>query len=246
MITFILAVVFWPITLLYYFIIYVVPFLFKALLILAYGAWYFVSENPVISISMAILTVLYFSWKDNKVSMDVITIKDQPIIEPNKIIVHQQEEDDLYETKAAKVEDVRSVTDSVFINRKKEVIELLQKMDGPDKKKLFANLRLRNPSLARELTESCLSFECIWDLDKEGLRNIVVKTKPAILGLALSLVSESKQFRALSLLSEDVAVRAFEIMQKDLTSYRSECFRAQQKILELAISLQRKRVIQFY
>jgi flagellar motor switch protein FliG len=122
----------------------------------------------------------------------------------------------------------------------------LRKMDASDKAKLLKNLRLRNPTLAKELTESCLSFESIWDLNEDALKTVVSQVKPAILGLALSLVHVKNQRRALSLISRDNAVKAFEIMQKDLSSNRSECYRAQQKILELAINLQRNRIIQFY
>jgi flagellar motor switch protein FliG len=134
----------------------------------------------------------------------------------------------------------------IFINGKRQVIELLQRMDAGDKARLLKNLRNRNPTLAKELTEACISFESIWDLDDEGLKTVVSQTKPAILGLALSLVHSKNQRRALSLISRDMAIKAFEIMQKDLTSNRSECVRAQQKILELALSLHRNRVIQFY
>ena len=134
----------------------------------------------------------------------------------------------------------------VFINGKQQVIELLQKMGASDKAKLLKNLRLRNPSLAKELTEQCLSFESIWDLDDECLKTVVSQVQPAILGLALSLAQVKNQRRALSLISRESAMKAFEIMQKDLTSNRNECFRAQTKILELAINLQRNRIIQFY
>lgn len=134
----------------------------------------------------------------------------------------------------------------VFINGKRQVIELLQQMDASDKAKLLKNLRVRNPSLAKELTESCLSFESIWDLDDECLKTVVSQVQPAILGLALSLVHVKNQRRALSMISRDMALKAFEIMQKDLTSNRNECLRAQQKILELAVNLNRNRIIQFY
>jgi flagellar motor switch protein FliG len=134
----------------------------------------------------------------------------------------------------------------VFINGKRQVIELLQQMDASDKAKLLKNLRVRNPSLAKELTESCLSFESIWDLDDECLKTVVSQVQPAILGLALSLVHVKNQRRALSMISRDMALKAFEIMQKDLTGNRSECLRAQQKILELAVNLNRNRIIQFY
>lgn len=140
----------------------------------------------------------------------------------------------------------KNAENGIFINGKKQVIELLQKMDAGDKARLLKNLRNRNPSLAKELTESCISFESIWDLDEECLKTVVSQVQPAILGLALSLVHVKNQRRALSLISRDQAIKAFDIMQKDLTSNRNECFRAQQKILELAMNLHRNRIIQFY
>ena len=140
----------------------------------------------------------------------------------------------------------KNAENGIFINGKKQVIELLQKMDAGDKAKLLKNLRNRNPSLAKELTESCISFESIWDLDEQCLKTLVSQVQPTILGLALSLVHVKNQRRALSLISRDQAIKAFDIMQKDLTSSRNECFRAQQKILELAVNLHRNRIIQFY
>lgn len=137
-------------------------------------------------------------------------------------------------------------SNGIFINGKKQVIELLQRMDASDKARLLKNLRSRNPVLAKELTESCISFESLWDLGDECLKTVVSQVQPAILGLALSLVHVKNQRRALSLISREMALKAFEIMQKDLTSNRNECLRAQQKIVELAINLHRNRIIQFY
>ena len=140
----------------------------------------------------------------------------------------------------------KNAENGIFINGKKQVIELLQKMDSQDKARLLKNLRVRNPVLAKELTESCISFDSIWDLDDECLKTIVSQVQPAILGLALNLVHVKNQRRALSLISRDMAIKAFEIMQKDLTGNRNECQRAQMKIAELAINLHRNRIIQFY
>ena len=134
----------------------------------------------------------------------------------------------------------------VFINGKKQVIELLQSMDASDKAKLLKNLRSRNPSLAKELTESCISFESLWDLSDECLKTVVSQIQPTILGLALSFVHVKNQRRVLSLISREMALKAFDILQKDLTNNRSECIKAQNKILELALTLYRNRIIQFY
>jgi flagellar motor switch protein FliG len=140
----------------------------------------------------------------------------------------------------------KNAENGIFINGKKQVIELLKTMEAADKARLLKNLRVRNPSLAKELTESCISFESIWDLNDESLKTVVSQVQPAILGLALSLVNVKNQRRVLSLISIEMALKAFDIMQKDLTSNRSECMRAQQKILELAMNLHRNRIIQFY
>jgi flagellar motor switch protein FliG len=134
----------------------------------------------------------------------------------------------------------------VYINGKRQVIELLQRMDATDKSKLLKNLRMRNPSLAKELTESCISFESIWDLNDESLKTLLSQIQPTILGLALNIVHVKNQRRALSLISREMALRAFDIMQKDLSSNRTECHKAQQKILDLALNLNRNRIIQFY
>jgi flagellar motor switch protein FliG len=140
----------------------------------------------------------------------------------------------------------KNAENGIFINGKKQVIELLQSMDSSDKARLLKNLRNRNPMLAKELTESCLSFESLWDLNDDNLKTVVSQIQPTILGLALSLTNVKNQRRTLSLVPREAAIRAFEVMQKDLTGNRSECLRAQQKVLELAINLNRSRIIQFY
>lgn len=140
----------------------------------------------------------------------------------------------------------KNTDNGIFINGKGQVIELLQKMSGPDKARLLKNLKARNPVLAKELTESCISFDSLWDLDDQGLKTLLSQVQPAILGLALSLVHVKNQRRALSMISREMAMKAFDILQKDLTSNRNECMRAQNKILELAITLHRNRIVQFY
>ncbi len=49
----------------------------------------------------------------------------------------------------------------IFINGKKQVIELIQRMDASDKLTLLKNLKLRNPSLAKELSEASINFNSI-------------------------------------------------------------------------------------
>jgi flagellar motor switch protein FliG len=134
----------------------------------------------------------------------------------------------------------------VYINGKNQVIELLRMTDRAHKTKLLQYLRQKNPALARELTESCISFESIWDLNDDGLKTILAQVQPTILGLALNLTQVKNQRRALSLVSKASAEKAFEILKKDLSANRIDCQKAQKKILELALELNRNRIIQFY
>jgi len=141
---------------------------------------------------------------------------------------------------------VENSQNGVYINGKRQVIELLQVMNSADKIKLLKNLKLRNPTLAKELYEHCISFDSIWDLSEEQLKILVNQVQPTILGLALSLCPMKNQRRALSLISRQNALKAFEIMQKDLSGNRQECLKAQKKVLEAALQLQKNRVINFF
>lgn len=134
----------------------------------------------------------------------------------------------------------------VYLNGKKQVIELLKKMEGSDKATLLRNLKARNPVLAKELAESCVNFDSIWSLDDNALRSVLSHVQPTILGLALHITQVKNQRRALSLIERPQAMRAFEIMQKDLSANRNECVRAQQKILEFAMKLHKNQIITLY
>ncbi len=134
----------------------------------------------------------------------------------------------------------------VYLNGKKQVIELLKKMEGSDKATLLRNLKARNPILAKELAESCVNFDSIWSLDDNALRSVLSHVQPTILGLALHITQVKNQRRALALIERPQAMRAFEIMQKDLSGNRNECVRAQQKILEFAMKLHKNQIITLY
>lgn len=134
----------------------------------------------------------------------------------------------------------------IYINGKGQIVELLRHMDQGEKAKLLRNLKNRNPVLAKELSEQCFSYENIWSLDDDNLGRILGGVKPVVLGLALSLGTLKNQKRALSLIPREQAMKAYEIMTKDLSSNRRECLRAQDKIMEAALDLSRRRMVQFY
>lgn len=134
----------------------------------------------------------------------------------------------------------------VYLNGKNQIIELFKHLEQGHKSKILQHLRSRNPALAKELSETTFSYQNIWELDDESLSQILTHSKPVILGLALSLSHPKQQRRALALLSREKALKAYEIMTKDLSHHRRECIKAQEKVLETAIELSRRKVINFY
>ncbi len=136
--------------------------------------------------------------------------------------------------------------EGIYINGRQQVVELLRHMDQVEKGKLLRNLRNRNPTLAKELSEQCFSYDSIWGLEDDSLAAVLGQIKPVILGLALAMTNLKNQKRALSLIPRDQALKAYEVMTKDLSQNRRECVRAQEKILETALDLSRRRLVQFY
>lgn len=134
----------------------------------------------------------------------------------------------------------------IYINGRQQVVDLLKHMDAGDKRRLLQNLKGRNPTLAKELSEQAFAYHNIWDLDDENLARVLGAVKPVILGLALSQSTTKQQKRALGLLPRDAALKAYEVMTKDLTGNRRECLRAQEKVLDLAVELSRRQLVRFY
>lgn len=131
----------------------------------------------------------------------------------------------------------------VFINGKEQIIELLQFLPDSEKQKLLLNIKARNASMAKELSEKSLSFNNILDLEEESLKKVFSVCSPAIIGLALSLATRLNQRKVLSVIARESAEQAFQIMNRDLSTKRRECIKAQEKIVETAISLSRRNII---
>lgn len=134
----------------------------------------------------------------------------------------------------------------IYINGRQQVVDLLRHMESTDKTKLLRNLKGRNPTLAKELSEQCFSYDNLWAMDDDNLGKVLSATKPVVLGLALSLTSIKNQKRALSLIPRESALKAYEVMIKDLSGNRRECLRAQDKIIDSAIELSRRQIVRFY
>lgn len=130
-----------------------------------------------------------------------------------------------------------------YINGKKQVIELLQHLEGDERQKLLRNIGMRNASMAKELSEQSFSFKDLLTADQESLAKIMNVTTPAIIALALYLTPRAFQRKVLSSMERTRAEQAFNVLSRDLSDKRQECLKAQNKILQNAIDLSRRGVI---
>lgn len=134
-------------------------------------------------------------------------------------------------------------TGSVYINGKKQIIEMLQIMDKKEKQTLLRNIRLRNPSLANELMEKSFSFRSIGQFPAESIEILAKYIDYQIIGVALKSMNPQFQRHILSHLPRDYAESAFAIMMKPLKNEKEIVKRAQNKILETLFQLSKKGLL---
>lgn len=131
----------------------------------------------------------------------------------------------------------------IFINGKKQIIEMLQFMDEAERKKLLQNIGARNAVMAKELSEQSFSFNDLVHTSTASLNKIFQSFNPAIIGLALYNTSSELQRKVLSSISRETAEAAFEVMSQNLSGKQAECKRAQEKVINNVIQLSRRQQI---
>lgn len=132
---------------------------------------------------------------------------------------------------------------TVFINGRAQVIEMLQYMDPASRKTLIKNIKLKNPALANELIEKSLVFDNIDSLSDHELRILINYVQSPIMGMALKAVNQDLQRRILGLAPREYAEKAYAIMIKPLASENTHVKKAQNRVLEVLIALSKKRQI---
>ncbi len=134
---------------------------------------------------------------------------------------------------------------NIFINGKAQIIEMLQHMPRDERAKLLKNLKLRNPQLAEELTEQCFTFSDLDNLSDEELSMIFQYITAPILGMALKNTERSFQRRMLSLATRQYAEEAFRVLKTAYATEKRDIKRAQNKIIEILVTLKKRKQIKF-
>ena len=131
----------------------------------------------------------------------------------------------------------------IFVNGKNQVMEMLKYMTPQHKENILNHIRLKNPSLADELTLGCLDFSLLEKLDDNDIRRIFTHVDPVVFGLAIRPVNRSLQKHLLSRASRDYAEVAYESMTKVLKNEASLISKAQRKTMEVLTLLIRRQII---
>jgi flagellar motor switch protein FliG len=134
-------------------------------------------------------------------------------------------------------------TNSIFINGKAQIIEMLQHMPREERARLLKNLKVRNPQLAEELTEQCFTFSDLDNLTDNDLQMIFQYVTAPVLGMALKNVERAFQRRLLSLAGRDYAEEAFRVLKTTYSTEKRDIKRAQNKIVEILVSLKKRKQI---
>ena len=134
-------------------------------------------------------------------------------------------------------------SNSIFINGKAQIIEMLQHMPREERSRLLKNLKIRNPQLAEELSEQCFTFSDLDNLSDSDLMMIFQYVTAPILGMALKNIERAFQQRLLSLAGRDYAEEAFRVLKTNYATEKRDAKRAQNKIVEILVSLKKRKQI---
>ncbi len=120
----------------------------------------------------------------------------------------------------------------IYINGKSEAISMLKLLTRQERNRILSQIKIKNPSLADELNNNCVSFIDIESLGDEILINMINNIQPEVLGLAIKASSVSFQKRVLSLCPRDYAEKAYENLRLAIApSNRKIIERAKERVL---------------
>lgn len=120
----------------------------------------------------------------------------------------------------------------IYINGKSEAISMLRLLTRKERNRILSQIKIKNPSLADELNNNCVSFRDIESLGDEILINMINNVLPEILGLAIKASSVEFQRRVLTLAPRTYAEKAYENLRLPISNSQKRIIeRAQERIL---------------
>jgi flagellar motor switch protein FliG len=120
----------------------------------------------------------------------------------------------------------------IFINGKSQAISMLKLLTREERNRILSQIKIKNPSLADDLNNNCVSFNDIEHLSDNSIKNLLERVQPQVIGLAIKNSSVDFQKRILKIAQRDFAEEAYQILRTPLGSEQVRLIgRAQNKIL---------------
>ncbi len=104
--------------------------------------------------------------------------------------------------------------EKVYINGRKQVVDLFHHMDLSAKKRLLQLIQQKNPTLASELTVESFSFRDLKNLSIEKIRTLLRYCSAPVIGFALKSLQQQEQKNWLAAIDDrDKAVESFRYLK---------------------------------
>lgn len=131
----------------------------------------------------------------------------------------------------------------IIINGRAQVIEILKKLPEEQKNKILDSVVKKNPTLGKELAWQTFAFSSIPLLSDLNLKILLEYLSATVIGLALKNQSVDLQKLLLNSLPTTKAQEVYSYM-KGKSARIEDCEKAQKKMVEVALTLLQKKVIQ--
>lgn len=140
-------------------------------------------------------------------------------------------------------ESAMSVQNGIYLNGRKQAIDLLLHLNAEEKAILIGFMKIKNPTLALDLAISSFNFLDLINLTDGKLSTVLNHTSSTVIAYALHALNNEEKKRWLGNISRDKAVDTFDRHRK-ASPTKAEIEKACAKVTQIAKDLIEARVIQ--
>lgn len=131
-----------------------------------------------------------------------------------------------------------------FINGKAQAVEIMQALSPKEREKIIKHIKVKDPSLANELSQKSFSYNSIVHLSRHDLLRVCNYVDARIFGISLKGVSIDNQRTLLSQLDREYAEVSYGYLVSPQASDEKNIKRAQDKVLNVLVRLYKNSQIQ--
>jgi flagellar motor switch protein FliG len=121
---------------------------------------------------------------------------------------------------------------NIFINGKKQAIEILQGLSSKERNLIIQNLSVKNPSLAKDLSYQTYNFNNILELEDSSIQKIFEYCSAAVIAVSIFPLSDEVKRRVLQIIPREKAKEVFRIYKTQPVS-QQDSKKAQEKVLHI-------------